>query len=329
MLPLEAAALVSRSQAVTLNPDLPPLDSAAALDRVLAAYLQTLASRPHTHRAYGRHLRDAFRALAAATLEDLAPWRLEAWREVLLQDGRSSATHAQAMSALRGFLDWVAAQLNRDLPRAVLRALKLPKRKVLRPYEVLSEEELAALLAATALHPRDRALLAVLLGAGLRASEAVALDVRDLRLDGAGGWYLHVRQGKGGRDRTVPLRSTVAATVRAYLDATGRPLRADGAIFLGTDRAAAARTDLRMTPRALGHLVQRYVVPAGIEGKHISPHACRHTFALRALRGGSDLVAVSKLLGHAQVTTTQVYLDHLAMEDLRGALPDLPLGGST
>ena len=158
---------------------------------------------------------------------------LEAWRERLLLDGRSPATHAQAMSALRSFLDWVAAQLGHDMPWAVLRALKIPKRKVLRPYEELSKAELAALLAAAADHLRDRALLAVLLGAGLRASEAVTLDVQDFRLDGTGGWYLHIPQGKGGRDRRVPLRASVAAAVRAYLDATGRPLRAEGAVFLG------------------------------------------------------------------------------------------------
>lgn len=80
-----------------------------------------------------------------------------------------------------------------------------------------------------------------------------------------------------------------------------------------------------MTPRALGYLVARTVARAGIQGKHVSPHACRHTFALRALRGGANLVAVSKLLGHAQVTTTQVYLDHLEVETLREAVPPLPL----
>lgn len=84
--------------------------------------------------------------------------------------------------------------------------------------------------------------------------------------------------------------------------------------------------DLRMTPRALGHLVVGYVTSAGIEGRIASPHYCRHTFALRALRLRADLVAVSNLLGHAQVTATQVYLDHLALEDLRAALLDLPLG---
>lgn len=300
-----------------------PVTPATPLDRALEAWLRTLASRPNTQRAYGRHLRDAFRELPAATLEDLAPWRLEAWREVLLQDGRSPATHAQAMSALRSFLGWVADQLGQDLPRAVLRALKIPKSKVLRPYEVLSEEELEALLKVAEDHPRDWALLAVLLGAGLRASEAVALDVQDLRRDGTGGWFLHVRRGKGGKDRMVPLKRGVAGLVQAYLNPTGR---ASGAMFLADDRAAASRPDLRMSPRALGYLVRRYLAPAGIEAKRISPHACRHTFALRALRAGSDLVAVSKLLGHAQVATTQVYLDHLAMEDLREALPDLPLG---
>jgi len=315
-----------------LLPALPPASAGPVtptmpLDRILEAFLRTLASRPNTQRAYARHLRETLRALGASAPGDLAPWRLEAWREELLQDGRSPATHAQAISALRSFLDWLADQLGQDLPRAVLRALKVPKRKVLRPYEVLSEEELGALLAAAAGHARDRALLAVLFGGGLRASEAVALDVVDLRLDGSGGWYLHVRQGKGGRDRRVPLRPAVAAAVRAYLDATGRALRAPGELFRAEDRAAAQRVDLRMTPRALGHLVAKYVAPAGIEAKKVSPHSCRHTFALRALRAGADLVAVSKLLGHAQVTTTQVYLDHLALEDLRKALPDLPSMG--
>ena len=117
-------APASRSQFVTLNVGSAAPDPAAALDQVLAAYLKTLASRPHTLRAYGRHLRNAFRDLPAAALEDLAPWRLEAWRETLLQDGRSPATHAQVMSALRSFLDWVSAQLDRDLPRA--RMLGLP-----------------------------------------------------------------------------------------------------------------------------------------------------------------------------------------------------------
>lgn len=199
--------------------------------------------------------------------------------------------------------------------------MKVPKRKDIRPYEVLSEEELGAPLAAAAGHVRDRALLAVLFGGGLWASQAVV----DLRLDGSCGWYLHVRQGMGGQDRRVPLKSPVAAAIRAYLNATGRAIRAPGELFRAEDRAAIARGNLRMPPGP-GHLVAKYVAPAGIEGKNVSPHSCRHTFALRALRTGADLVAVSKLLGHAQVTTTQVYRDYLAMEDLRGALPDLPLG---
>lgn len=194
----------------------------AGLHPVLAAYLRTLESRPSTWRAYGAQLRAALRDLEAVTLADLAPWRLEAWRERLLQDGRSPATHAQALSAMRSFLLWMADQLGQDLPRAVLRALKGPRRRVLKPYEVLSEAELAALLASVADHLRDRALLAVLLGAGLRASEAVALDGTDLHLDGAGEWYLHIRQAKGGKDRKVPLRADVAAACAPRGNSFGR-----------------------------------------------------------------------------------------------------------
>lgn len=85
-----------------------------------------------------------------------------------------------------------------------------------------------------------------------------------------------------------------------------------------------SRDSRRMTPRALGYRVDRLVLHAGIVAKVISPHGLRHTYALRALRAGADIMAVAKLLGHAQVTTTQRYLDHLALEDLRGAVPDLP-----
>ena len=230
-----------------------PVTPTTPLDRILEAFLRTLASRPNTQRAYARHLREVLRALAASAPGDLAPWRLEAWREELLQDGRSPATHAQAISALRSFLDWLADQLGQDLPRAVLRALKVPKRKVLRPYEVLSEEEL-------------RAMLAILLGAGLRASEAVALNVQDLRLDGSGGWYLHVRQGKGGRDRRVPLRSPVATAVRAYLDATGRPLWAAGALFLAEDHALASRGNPRLSHYGIRFVLGAAVAAAG--GSH-------------------------------------------------------------
>jgi hypothetical protein len=97
-----------------------PAESSTPLDRALAAYLWTQASRTHTQRAYVRHLRETLRALPASTPADLAPWRLQAWREEFLQDGRSPATHAQAISALRSFLDWLADQLGQDLPRAVL-----------------------------------------------------------------------------------------------------------------------------------------------------------------------------------------------------------------
>jgi len=81
----------------------------------------------------------------------------------------------------------------------------------------------------------------------------------------------------------------------------------------------------RLSTRAVGDVVNRCTIAAGIDAKHVSPHALRHTFALRSLRSGGNVVAVSKLLGHASITATQRYVDHLALGELRAAVPDLPL----
>ena len=105
-------------------------------------------------------------------------------------------------------------------------ALRTPRADVRQPYVVLSEPELAALLQ-SADNGRDRALLAVLAGAGLRVAETVALDVRDVLEDGDGRHALYVREGKGRRSRTVPVQEDVASFIRAHLVQSGRTLGTD------------------------------------------------------------------------------------------------------
>ncbi len=204
-------------------------------------------------------------------------------------------------------------------------ALKTPRTVVRRPYTVLTEAEIGALLAA-AETPRNTALLAVLVGAGLRVSEAVGLDVDDLLEDHEGGAALYVRQGKGRKDRTVPIHPDVTALLREYLAITGRLAgRHAGPLFRRHDRASKRMVNRgRLTARAVVDVVHGCAARAGIRGKQVSPHTLRHTFALRSLRGSGEVVQVSKLLGHTALSTTQRYVDHLETRELREAVPLLP-----
>jgi len=292
---------------------------------VVEAYLAAAVDSPNTRRAYGRHLRDAFALIGRASLADLTGADLAAYRAQATTDGLSPSSQAQALAAVRSFLTWAGSMGAHRLPGEVIRtALRTPTGSVQRPYSALSEPEIGALLAA-APTVRDSALLAVLLGGGLRVSEAVALDVAAVREDGAGGTVLYVRQGKGRKDRTVPVRGEVAAIVRRYLADGGRLLGSAGPLFRSHDRGAARRQRSRLSSRAVGAVVARCAAGAGIQAKKVSPHALRHTYALRCLRHGGNVMAVSKLLGHASIVTTQRYVDHLDLGELRAAVPPLPV----
>jgi len=145
---------------------------------------------------------------------------------------------------------------------------------------------------------RDRAILELLYGSGLRISELTGLDVDDLDLEGGSVRVL----GKGGKEREVPLGSFGRDAVDAYLT-RGRPALASvvtrGAVFLN---ARGGRLSRQSCARLLG----RYVRLAGIE-RHVTLHTLRHSFATHLLEGGADVRVVQELLGHASVATTQIY----------------------
>ena len=189
--------------------------------------------------------------------------------------------------------------------------LNTPRSKVEKPYEVLSEAERRRFLDA-AHRPREKALASLALGAGLRVSELVSVRVGDFSQAEAGGWWLHVKMGKGRKDRLVPLASSVVVAVKAWVLASGRSLRRK------TDRESylfRTRQSERMTSERARQLVKALAHEAGIE-KPISPHSLRHTMAIETLRAGAGPVVVQKLLGHASLSTTQRYVDHLERADL-------------
>ena len=186
-----------------------------------------------------------------------------------------------------------------------------PPRRGRRLPHVLSRSEVAALIE----HPagtepidlRDRALLELMYACGLRASEAIGLEVTDLDLE-----ELVLRaHGKGSKERLIPVGRTAADTVRRYL-ARGRGRLVGGAVepHLFVNYRGGA-----LTRQGLYKIVDRHAKAVGLADK-MSPHTLRHTFATHLLAGGCDLRAVQEMLGHADVATTQLYT-HLSSERLK------------
>ena len=208
---------------------------------------------------------------------------------------------ARTLVAVRGFHRFAVREgLTAGDPAAAVKppapAKRLPKALPLADVEALLE---AAGSAGTALALRDRALLEVLYGTGARISEAVGLDVDDLDLDEA-----VVRLvGKGSKERRVPLGSYAVEACAAYL-VRGRPeLAAPGrgtpAIFLNARGG-------RLSRQSAWTVLVRAADRAGLTAA-VSPHTLRHSFATHLLDGGADVRVVQELLGHASVTTTQIY----------------------
>lgn len=295
-------------------------------EEVRDAYLASNCDSPHTRRSYRRHITTACDWMAIETLRDLNGRDLSAYRAHVTGSPVSPASQAVALAALRSFLGWARTMGAHDLPDTVIaEALKTPRATVRKPYSVLTEKEVLAIL--TASKPgRDRAILSLILGSGLRVSEVVGLDVSDLREDNDGLPFLFVSQGKGRKDRSVPIQEDLLRVLLDYLKQTGRHMGGDGPLFLTHDRSGGpAHRKGRLTQNAINEMVRTYANK--ITAKRISPHSLRHSYAVRNLKNGASVVAVSKLLGHASIQTTQRYLDHLDMSELRAAVAPLPAVG--
>jgi integrase/recombinase XerD len=222
--------------------------------------------------------------------------------------GASPATIHRKAACLRSFYRHLRREGVRDSdPTASLSA---PRRGRKLPH-VLTRGEVERLLSQprgtdpSAL--RDRALLELMYACGLRASEAIGLDVSDVDLEDG---TLRAR-GKGSKERIVPIGQTALAAVRVYLE-RGRPQlvkgRPESRLFVNFRGG-------QLTRQGLYKIVRRHAQSAGLADR-MSPHTLRHTFATHLLAGGCDLRSVQEMLGHADVATTQLYT-HLSSERLK------------
>lgn len=250
------------------------------------------------------------------TLEDVTPGVLEAYRTWLAARRRADgaplawSTHAQALTAVRMLLAWATRTKRLAVnPAAELTLPRAPKRL---PRAVLSEPEVERVLAVpdvtTPLGLRDRAILEVLYSTGIRRMELVGLDVSDV--DHAR-QVVFVREGKGRKDRLVPIGERALDWLQRYLDQV-RPRLARG-----RDPAAlfVSSRGTRIRPTRLTERLHRHLVAAGV-GKPGSVHVFRHTMATLMHDGGADIRDLQEILGHAQLSTTQLYT-HVAIERLR------------
>jgi integrase/recombinase XerD len=290
-----------------------PLQSAQEIDRFADALWLEDGLSANTLESYRRDLTQfaSWMALSASpNLYEATTADLQAWMAHLHLARRTSARSAsRALSALRRFyaLAIREGRITQD-PTAQIKAPKLPRL----PPKSISEAEVESLLKApdisSPLGLRDRAMLELLYACGLRVSELIGLSWLQVDLQAG---VLKV-MGKGARERLVPLGEEAVYWVGDYFKEGARDTLLNGR--QSEDLFVTQRGE-GMTRQAFWSLIRRYAIQAGIRGT-LSPHSLRHAFATHLLNHGADLRVVQLLLGHADITTTQIYT-HVARERLK------------
>ena len=263
--------------------------------------LETRGGSRHTLRAYGTDLEELAEWATRRGREPgaLAYRDLRAYAAALSERGLARASVARKLAAVRTLHDHLVRE--GEVPQNPAALLPSPKRDGRLP-RVLGPDQIAALLdripASTPLEVRDRALFELAYACGLRAEEIVNLDLDALDFDSE---TLRVT-GKGQKTRIVPMGEPAQRALERYL-ASARPAlaanRTESALFL-------SRRGRRLSPSDVRRRLERWVREAAVAG-HVSPHTLRHSFATHLLEGGADLRSIQELLGHASVSTTQVY----------------------
>ena len=281
-----------------------------ALEGAIGSFLDELQVErglsPLTVAAYRRDLAQFAAVAGKAWRHDPEPVR--DFVNALRRQGARPSTQARKVAAIRSFYGFALREELAD--RDVAGLLDAPKAGSYLP-DVLSADEVARILdtppADDAVGIRDRAILELLYACGLRVSELTGLDTDRLDLGG-----LQVRViGKGNRERRVPMGEEARERIHAYL--TGP--RASWTAGHPTAAVFVSQRGARLARESVWRLVRRWAGEAGVEAR-VTPHTFRHSFATHLLEGGADLRVVQTLLGHASISTTQLYT-HLTGERLR------------
>ena len=226
----------------------------------------------------------------------------------LRDQGLGTSSRARHLVTIRGFYTFLVQE--KHIPKNHAKVVELPKRRVTLP-DVLSVADVRNLLEApdpnTPSGARNAAMLELLYAAGLRVSELIHLKLMDVNLEGC---FLRVL-GKGSKERIVPFGTYAKNQIDSYLE-TARPALLKGRI---SAYLFVARAGKPMTRQGFWKLLKKYAQSCGML-KHITPHTLRHSFATHLLEGGADLRTVQVMLGHVDISTTQIYT-HVAQKHLK------------
>lgn len=278
----------------------------------VAQYLQHLAAErrlsPHTVAAYERDLANLSRLTVGKPLDDLTVSDIRSAIIRLRSQSLAPSSVARQLSSWRGFYTFACRRLGFASNPCL--GLRPPKAAKALP-QVLSPDACTQLLAGSAsptsddaLQARDRAMFELFYSSGLRLSELSGLDLNDLDLRSGEAQVT----GKGRKTRIVPVGRQALAAIAAWLTLR-QPLARDNpsALFI-------SQRGTRLTPRSVQLRLDRWALQAGL-GQHVHPHMLRHAFATHVLQSSGDLRAVQEMLGHASISTTQVYT-HLDWQHL-------------
>ncbi len=269
------------------------------LKREFLEYLEIERGRSlKTLENYERYLARFFDFAKIKKAHDITEEKVRSFRVYLNRKGLKKKTQNYYLIALRAFLKFLR---KRDIESLQPEKIELAKSSM-REIDVMSRDELERLLKApegdSLKALRDRAILHTLFSTGMRVSELVSLDrYIDLSKD-----EITIR-GKGDKLRLVFLSDSAKEAIKKYLDKRGDT---DEALFVNIAKNKDASKSLRLSTRSVERIIKHYATKAGIM-KEVTPHKLRHSFATDLLQNGADLRAVQALLGHASITTTQVY----------------------
>lgn len=284
------------------------------MENLAAAFAGYLAERrlaANTCEAYLRDLADYLAYLqrgAALGAQEADGGTIAAYLAHLAAEGRSASTVARHLASLRAFYRYLDRE--RLVRRDPTETVSQPRAEREAPAVLAADEVVRLLSSVEGDEPaqrRDRAMLEVLYGAGLRVSELCALDLDDLNLSVG-----FVRCREGGRERVVPLGRLAIRALQAYVG------EARAALTRGGDERSlfVNQRGARLTRQGCWKIIGARAKAAGLEGR-LTPHTLRHSFAVHLLENGADLRAVQKMLGHVNAATTQVYAKLTGVGQLR------------